>query len=1169
MSITNNKASHSLSSQFRLKLTTRSVILSAVSILAIAGFLFVKTTSHVIAACQAPATTYGTDTMTVTAPTATTYNIWVRMQAPIAASNSIMLQVDGGTCYNVGGNSSMPLNSWTWVNYQNGSASQTMQASLAAGSHSLELIGIEAGVSIDNILLLSDTSCVPTGTGSNCTPNNNPPTANISAPANGATLSGTTTISANASGSAAISNVQFKLDGTNLGSPVTASPYTFSWDTKSVANGSHTLTAVATDANNNSTTSSPISVTVNNTVSSGTNHYEYVFTDGYFDVYDMDNNFAHIDHVLMPATTAGVRGESASAATGMLYISYGGWGGGSNGSMLEYNLLTKSIVYTKNYSFGVDSMDISADGRTIYMPTGENDTGNTWEVIDALTGNVVGTMHGGAGPHNTMVGPSGHVYLGSRGNAGGSGTNYLYVANGTSPYSMLSPNSGPLNKDVRPFVVNSAETMAFTTASGFLGFQVSSIQSGKVLYTVPVPGFSGLGQYSTPSHGIDLSPDEKEAWVVDAANNYVHVFDISGLPSTAPTKIADVKLQGSLTGNETPCDPSWCGKIGWVNISHDGRFVFVGDTNGVINRATRQIVGTIPALDNSRQNIEVDWANGVPVLATAREGTGFNNTPPDTTPPTQPTGVTATAPTSSQVNLSWNASSDNVGVTEYKIYRNGSNTALATVSAPSTSYSDSSVSANTTYSYAVSALDAVPNESFRSAPPTVITTPSITDPTPPQVSLTSPNNGATVSGTVNISANATDNVGVTKVEFYVNGTILSTVNSSPYTTPWNTTAVANGSYTIEAKAYDAAGNIGISSVNTVTVNNTDTIPPPAPTGLTGTPISSTQVNLSWNAVTDDEAIAKYFVERNGAVIGTVTGTTYSDTTVSASTTYQYNIVAVDSIGNASSPSSTVNVTTPAGTVNNPPPAPTNLKAAATSSTQVNLNWQASSDPTGIKGYNIYRGGIKINPVLVTNTSYGDSTAKASTTYMYTATAVNGVNLESSSSSPVTVTTPAAINNGIIGNTKVGPNSDQFADGRKRVNGYAISQSTTLDKFNIYLTSTSASGQQLMKGIIYADSNGRPGSLVVTSNQLTFKHGESSGWYSLPLSHTVTLAPGKYWIGIYTGDSTHVAGYRYNYLNDSRAWNNNLYSNGSSSVPTNSFGSFNEDGEQMSLYASNN
>ena len=102
----------------------------------------------------------------------------------------------------------------------------------------------------------------------------------------------------------------------------------------------------------------------------------------------------------------------------MLYISYGGWGGGLHGGMLEYNLRARRVVYAKSYPFGVDSMDISANGKTIYMPTGENDLGNTWEVIQALTGKVIGTMHGGTGPHNTVVGPSGRVYLGGRANAG-------------------------------------------------------------------------------------------------------------------------------------------------------------------------------------------------------------------------------------------------------------------------------------------------------------------------------------------------------------------------------------------------------------------------------------------------------------------------------------------------------------------------------------------------------------------------------------------------------------------------------------------------------------------------------------------------------------------------------------------------------------------------------
>jgi hypothetical protein len=371
---------------------------------------------------------------------------------------------------------------------------------------------------------------------------------------------------------------------------------------------------------------SAVSLPLTRTTVAGLHHYEYVFTDGYFDVYDMDKHFAHVGHVLTPQTSAGVRGESATAVTHMLYISYGGWGGGNEGGMLEYNLKTKSIVYAKNYPFGVDSMDISANGKTIYMPTGENDLGNAWKVISALTGKVIGTMHGGTGPHNTVVGKSGRVFLGSRANAGdpNGSSSYLYAARGSRPFGNVGKRIGPLKPNVRPFVINHAETLAFTTATGFLGFQVSSITSGKVLYTVPASNPCGCsGPWSTPSHGIAISPDEKELWLLDAANNELHVFDISRLPSVAPHETYTYRLRGNLSGNENPCNPVWCGKIGWINMSRDGRYVFVGDAGDVVKRSTRSYTTTIPALANSRQNIEIDWRNGTPVAAWSRESNGF------------------------------------------------------------------------------------------------------------------------------------------------------------------------------------------------------------------------------------------------------------------------------------------------------------------------------------------------------------------------------------------------------------------------------------------------------------------------------------------------------------------------------------------------------------------
>jgi len=96
------------------------------------------------------------------------------------------------------------------------------------------------------------------------------PTVSITAPVVGATVSGTAvTVSANASDDVGVVGIQFKLDGTNLGSEVTTSPYTISWNTTTAANGSHSLTAVARDAAGNSTTSSAVSVTVSNNSGSG------------------------------------------------------------------------------------------------------------------------------------------------------------------------------------------------------------------------------------------------------------------------------------------------------------------------------------------------------------------------------------------------------------------------------------------------------------------------------------------------------------------------------------------------------------------------------------------------------------------------------------------------------------------------------------------------------------------------------------------------------------------------------------------------------------------------------------------------------------------------------------------------------------------------------------
>ncbi len=131
---------------------------------------------------------------------------------------------------------------------------------------------------------------------------------------------------------------------------------------------------------------------------------------------------------------------------------------------------------------------------------------------------------------------------------------------------------------------------------------------------------------------------------------------------------------------------------------------------------------------------------------------------------------------------------------------------------------------------------------------------SATDVTPPTVNLTAPSAGASVSGVVDLAASASDAVGVNKVEFYVDGSLLGTDLSAPYGLPWDSTTVANGTHALSARAYDAAGNVGVDNDTAVTVNN----------GGTG---GTTVVTFYSEAAND--GYVKANADGSGAAIGTL------------------------------------------------------------------------------------------------------------------------------------------------------------------------------------------------------------------------------------------------------------------------------------------------------------
>lgn len=262
------------------------------------------------------------------------------------------------------------------------------------------------------------------------------------------------------------------------------------------------------------------------------------------------------------------------------------------------------------------------------------------------------------------------------------------------------------------------------------------------------------------------------------------------------------------------------------------------------------------------------------------------------------------------------------------------------------------------------------------------------DPNAPTVRITTPAPNASVSGTITINATAADTGGVTKVELYVNSSLLSADTTSPYTFQWDTTKVSNGAQLLTAKAYDAAGNVGVDSFK-VSVENGDKQAPSIPAGLTAKATAYNSATLTWKASTDNAGVTGYTVFRDGIPVATLGNvTTFSENSLSANTTYAYKVLAFDAAGNTSATTNAVSIKTPLPPFNDtqPPARPANLTASVTSQTQIDLHWTASTDNVGVVGYDVYRAigeNGKAERIGSSQTpSFGDTNLTANTTYSY-------------------------------------------------------------------------------------------------------------------------------------------------------------------------------------------
>ncbi len=313
-------------------------------------------------------------------------------------------------------------------------------------------------------------------------------------------------------------------------------------------------------------------------------------------VFDMDNNHRFVKRITTRGlhadkTPSNVKGIAVSLPLNSIYIS-------TLESLQRIDLTTEKVVWEKPFEGGCDRMAIAPDGKTMYLPSLEKDF---WNVVDCNTGDILKKITVFKRAHNTIYGPAGdHVYLDDI------ASSWLYVSD-TKTHTLVN-KIGPFGNFVRPFTINGKETLVYATVDSLLGFEVGDLTTGKKIARIDVEGWNmgAVRRHGNPSHGIGLTPDEKELWVCDGHNMRVHVFSA-------------IKPWQQLTTIPVQDMP------GWITFSIDGKYVYPS-SGEVIDVKTRKTLTTLQDEFNnnvaSEKMVEIDFEGNKAVRAGDQFGIG-------------------------------------------------------------------------------------------------------------------------------------------------------------------------------------------------------------------------------------------------------------------------------------------------------------------------------------------------------------------------------------------------------------------------------------------------------------------------------------------------------------------------------------------------------------------
>ena len=240
---------------------------------------------------------------------------------------------------------------------------------------------------------------------------------------------------------------------------------------------------------------------------------------------------------------------------------------GDTGELLWFDPLTDTVTRRMAIGPRPNQLASTPDGKLVYIPCDDA----SWWVVDTVAGKVVTKIATGGRPHNTLASPDGkRMYLGPK------GSYHVLIADAVS-HELIGEI--PLSDAPRPIALSKDEKRFYANVDTLIGFEVADIPSRKLLHRVEADVPAELLRKASRSHGIGLTPDQKEIWMCDVYHDRTYVFDVTVEP---PRQIATIVMRGGGY---------------WMCFSPDGNRCYIseriGNTVAVIDTATRETVARI------------------------------------------------------------------------------------------------------------------------------------------------------------------------------------------------------------------------------------------------------------------------------------------------------------------------------------------------------------------------------------------------------------------------------------------------------------------------------------------------------------------------------------------------------------------------------------------------